>query len=272
MKYIFIFFELLLLIYFFNIITNKNLSDSNNNFKNINIELLNLKDKLFKQFKKNISNIDTLYIEGYMRFGNYLVSLNNAIIFCELLKCKRIIVKNDFINHKIFYQKFNLTIEPNKLFNYFIDDNSMIINVGFFFSFYIFKSLGKVNRFFVFRKEILNNLPKVETNIDELYIYIRSGDIFRHINYSKIYYAQPPLCFYKTVLNQFKFRNVTIISEDISNPVIPILLKEFPYIKYNSNALVISIMSSSIQCIALDYHKYLPFISPFIRNYKKKYF
>lgn len=182
-----------------------------------------------------------MHIKGNMRFGNYLISLNNAIIFCEFLGCQRIILKNDFINHKIFYQKYNLTIEIDNLLNYYNEDDSLIINVRYFYFLNIFNDLGKVNRFFVFRKEILYNLPKVKINIDELYIYIRAGDIFRLLSKKIRVYPQPPLCFYKSILNQFNFRFVTIISEDNTNPIIPKLLIEYPYIKYKKYNIKIDI-------------------------------
>jgi hypothetical protein len=177
-----------------------------------------------------------------MRFGNYFISLNNAIIFCEFLSCKRIIIRNHkyLIKHKIFYQKYNLTIEPNYSLNY-TDNNTMIINSVFFFGGLNFTDLGKVNRFYVFRKEIINNLPKMKINSNDLYIYMRGGDIFRSINVTCQYYYQPPFCFYKRVLNQYIFRKVIIISEDKSNPIIPILFKEYSYIKYNKNNIKLDI-------------------------------
>jgi hypothetical protein len=81
----------------------------------------------------------------------------------------------------------------------------------------------------------------VIVSFDDLYIYIRGGDIFRYINKTNRDYVQPPLCFYKNILNQFIFRKVIIISEDTSNPVIQILLKEYQYIKYNENNLKLDI-------------------------------
>ena len=81
----------------------------------------------------------------------------------------------------------------------------------------------------------------MKINYDELYIYIRGGDIFRYINKTSGDYVQPPLCFYKNILNQFIFRKAIIISEDTSNPVIQILLKEYPYILYNKNDLKLDI-------------------------------
>ena len=80
----------------------------------------------------------------------------------------------------------------------------------------------------------------MKINYDELYIHIRGGDIFRNIPLYP-YYAQPPLCYYKNILNKFIFRKVIIISEDVLNPVISILLKEYPFIKYNKNNMKLDI-------------------------------
>lgn len=68
-------------------------------------------------------------------------------------------------------------------------------------------------------------------------IYIRSGDIFGKLKKSISTYAQPPLCFYQNILNNFKFRYSYIISENKLNPVIPILLKEYSFLKYKKNSL-----------------------------------
>ena len=242
LKYIIIYFELLMLKCFLNI-RYKSSSISNRNLKNNHSKIILIKRKLhdiIKILKKNKTNIKTLYIKGNMRFGNYFISLNNAIIFCEVSGCKRIIINNVFIKHNIFYQKYNITIESNNSFNY-NKNESMILYIGLFLFHIKFTDLGKVNRFYLFRKEILNNLPKVKISFDELYIYLRGGDIFNNLNKTSRFYAQPPLCFYRNILNQFIFRKVIIISEDLSNPVIKILLKEYPYIKYKKNDIKLDI-------------------------------
>jgi len=137
-----IIFLWLLMIKCFIKIRNKCSSISNKDLKNkkskiINFIKINLTHRI-KKLKKNKEDINTthfntLYITGNMRFGNYFASLNNAIIFCEFLCCKRIIINNDFIKHKIFYKKYNITIESNHSFNY-IEKDSININVNFFFS------------------------------------------------------------------------------------------------------------------------------------------
>lgn len=241
-KLFIIFFEILVLIYeiYFNSRKKIILKKKNNNTaaKNIKTSIYKL---LYKFSKKNLVNIDSLYINGIMRFGNYLISLNNAIIFCEIFNCKRIIIKNNntFINHPIFYLKYNLTIEPHQAFNN-INNNSINLNLNFFF-FLNFSLLGNVDRFNLFRNEIMEYLPKVKVYPYDLFIYLRGGDIFNTSNKSHKDYHQPPFCFYESVLNNFKFRNVRIICEDKFNPVILLLLKKYPYIIYNKNNIALDI-------------------------------
>ena len=105
---------------------------------------------------------------------------------------------------------------------------------GFFF-YLNFTCFGNSNRLNILKKEIINNLPKIKIHNDDLCIYIRGGDIFSVLKKSIYSYSQPPLCFYRSILNKFRFRNVIIISEDKLNPIIPILLKNYSFIKYKKN-------------------------------------
>ena len=103
----------------------------NNRFKIFNIIKRNL-NNIIEKLKKNKTSINTLYIIKNMRFGNYFVSLNNAIIFCEFLGCKRILINSEFIKHNIVYPEYKLIIESNFSLNC-IENNSLIVNSTFFF-------------------------------------------------------------------------------------------------------------------------------------------
>ena len=193
-------------------------------------ELLNYISKFFN--RKNIST-KVIYLKGYPKFGNNLINLNNAIFFCEILGCNKIILLNYnffFIKNRVLNYKYNMTIEPN-LLNKNLSKKYLILPPAFFFFYY--KYIKPENRFYLIKEEILNNIPKIQTNQNDLYIHIRSGDIFN--GPKKNAYSQPPLCFYKKVLEKFKFRKIFIISEDKSNPIINFLLKEFNYIHYKKN-------------------------------------
>ena len=139
--------------------------------------------KIFKINRRNINNINTLFIRNKARFGNFFISINNAIVYCEFLGCNKIILeynRNIYINSTSFYKNnnINIIIETNQTFN--SSDNNIII-LDVFYTFYKgFRYLKKINRLTIFKKQLLNNLPKIVTNPNDLYIYIRGGDIFQH--------------------------------------------------------------------------------------------
>ena len=203
-----------------------------------------LLSKIFKKYKRNINNISTLFIKNKIRFGNYFISVNNAIIYCEFLGCKKIILeynRNIYINNTTFYKNknINITIETNHTLN--SNDNKVVSLDSNFTFFKGFKYLRKINRLIIFKKQLLNNLPKIVTNPNDLYIYIRGGDIFVHFEKEAHSYFQPPLCFYTKILDKFSFRRVFIISEDTLNPVIPKLLSKYSYIKKKKNNVKLDI-------------------------------
>ena len=90
----------------------------------------------------------------------------------------------------------------------------------------------------IIKEELLNNIPKIISNQNDLFIYIRSGDIFIKPNR---YYTQPPLCFYETIIKNEKFSKIYLISEDKNNPIIDVLLNNYHNITYNKNSLELDI-------------------------------
>jgi hypothetical protein len=203
-----------------------------------------LLSKIFKINRRNINNISVLFIKNKIRFGNYFISINNAIVYCEFLGCKKIILeynRNIYINSTTFYKNNNIkiAIETNQTFNS-SDNNILSLDINYTF-FKGFKYIRKINRLTIFKNQLLKNLPKIVTNPNDLYIYIRGGDIFQFSKSEAYSYFQPPLCFYIKILNKFKFRKVFIISEDKLNPVIPKLLRKYSYIKKNKNNIKLDI-------------------------------
>ena len=211
--------------------------ERNNTF--ILIEKLNFLKLLSNNLGKNITSIKSIILESKARFGNQFLLLNKAIFYCEILRCKRIILNKEyywFIKNQIFDKNKMIIKIKNKIF---FQNAGSIIDKSYIFYYYInyFKPDLKVK---LLNKEVLKNIPKIIINNNDLYIYIRSGDIFKtkkpHNNYS-----QPPLCFYHKIIKNYKFKNINIISENKNNPNINKLLNEFPNIIYNYNSLKIDI-------------------------------
>lgn len=182
----------------------------------------------------NITSIKSIFLSQKIFFGNQIIILNNIIFICEILRCKRIILDKRYfwyIRKKTIDRKRKIIISIGDINDYL--NTSTIIDKTYTF-FYKFCE----NRMNVLRKEILRNLPKILVGSDDLYIYIRSGYFGSKYRFS---YFQPPLCYYKTILNNFKFKNIYLIAKDKYNKVIDILLNQYQNIIFKTNSLQIDI-------------------------------
>ena len=210
----------------------------NNNNLLIKKEVSNLYGFLSKYHGRKITSIDSIFLSQKFRFGNQIILINKIIFYCEIIKCKKIILDknwNWFIKNKIYYKKYNISIDLGEISNYNISNTLIDFSDNFLFYLGYIKPEFRTD---IIKDELLKNIPKIVINQYDLYIYIRSGDIF--ITPNK-YYTQPPLCFYETIINNRKFRKIYIIAEDKKNPIIDALLNEYLYIIYNKNSLKLDI-------------------------------
>ena len=221
-----------LFISFFLIITIIFHNEKNKNV--LNDEFLYL-DSIKSQIeKKNLTSFETIY-GGNGNMGNALFIMNNLINICENIKCKNIIIPEtlgDIIKNKIKinfskHKKNEITILPpsyKKEMNITLNLNGYLV--------FIFRYKDKKHKLFLdtVKDEVLNNLPAYKANPDDLYINIRSGDVFVNIMHSS--YSQPPLCFYQKIIQENKYQNIYLISNGKENPLVDILLKLYPNIKY----------------------------------------
>lgn len=207
-------------------------------YKLILLEKKELLEFLSKNVGKNITVVKSIFLGQSFHFGNQLIIIYKTIFYCQILGCKKIIldknynwyIKKDIINKN--YKMIIKTKDRNLINKYdiIIDETT-----NFYFYYKYITPEVKIN---ILRKEIINNLPKISINHNDLYIYIRSGDIFleAHPNY-----RQPPFCFYKKVLENNKFKNIYLIAVNKNNPVINEILKNFPNIIYNFNSLEVDL-------------------------------
>ena len=206
------------------------------------VSKIDLTDEFFdiKSVKEQIKNKNLTYIEtisgGHGKIGNALIMLNNLINICEKIRCKNIIAPGglqSIIKKPIFYKEYNITIYPNNYAKKINVDILLTKREAFFFG---YQKKPHHQRLKIIRDEVLNNIPKYITNINDLYIHIRSGDIF--INRINHMYSQPPLCFYQKIINDNNYKDIYILSNGHENPVVDELIKLYPYIKYNQGSLL----------------------------------
>ena len=201
----------------------------------LKLKLINELNKFKKG--KNFTNIKSLFVVEPGKFGNRMLMLNNIIFYFEILGIKNIYLRekyNWFIKNNIISDKINITLM--RLSNIDCNSNDILcvsFTYGFLFKPLVIKPEIKI---YLLKDEIKRNLPIVEVEPNDLYIHIRSGDIFYNPKYS-YQYSQPPLCFYQKILNNFKFKNIYIISENHNNPVINKLINEFPNIIFKKHRM-----------------------------------
>ena len=206
-------------------------------------EKKNILNFISRNIKRNISAISKIIYSYGGKFGNILICLNKIIFFCEIIGCKEIILNNKafwFLKRPIKLEETNITIKTQNFDRHnnlkiIKELNSGIILFNSFNVFFYFYKIKPNIRIILLRDEIINNLPKFNISKKDLYIHLRSGDIYKKNAHGK--YSQPPLCFYSNILNNFNFGNIYLISNDNNNPIINRLTKKYNNIIYTKNSL-----------------------------------
>ena len=196
------------------------------------LETLDSKISLLPKFKKNIykmfmkkninnktKNVNSIYVDVDFRFGNLISFLNKLLYYCEIIKCKFIILNEKkfwFIDKTINIKYQNMTIMKGN--DSFYNESCVFKKKPWQIYFTTFFNIKTPIRIYLLKNQILNNLPKILSNSEELYIHIRSGNIFK--SYFHGFYSQPPFCFYERVLKNFSFKKVILIAQDTHNPIV----------------------------------------------------
>ncbi len=195
-----------------------------------------IKQKLLRRIialsKKNLTKLDTIYIKETIPFGNAMISINHIIYYCEVLGCKNIYFNpqiNWYIKNKIVTEKLNISLNSQVNCS---DPTILCISLrrNFWYYLVIIKPEIRIN---IIKNEIKRNLPQLKIDKDDLYIHIRVNN--------HIHYAQPPLCFYETIINNFKFKNIYLISGNRSTRLIEKLVSEYPNVIFQKNSKEVDI-------------------------------
>ena len=218
---------------------NKTEAEENEEYKNkFKQHLLNSPTSLFN---KKTSNIENLVFDKKMNLGNGLFSINNYLYYCELFNCKNFYISKQyypFIQKPLYNSEFGIKVIPfdDENRNICGKDSSLCLTNEFTFDRIvdIFRSDFFIPiRNYIFKDEFLSNMKLLETKDEDLYINIRSGeDVFDKKIYSPGSYFQPPLCFYRTIIENFNFSNIYIIANGKENPVINELLNLYNNSQY----------------------------------------
>ncbi len=169
-----------------------------------------------------ISQIDSLQITGRARFANALIKISNAYQFASISKIKEVIHDVEFLQDEFSVDGIRFTKK--------IDAGRRTLANDFFYM----KCLRPLWRSMESRYSTIQRLREFlkvkgvcaphDPADDEIYIHVRSGDIFREAVPHPLY-GQPPLSFYVKVLKSKPWSHVTLVCEDDRSPVISALRK-----------------------------------------------
>lgn len=200
----------------------------------LKIDLINQLE--IKKEEKNISDIKAIYLGESFNFGNTMILLNNILFYSEILGIHNVYLNSEMnwpLKQNFSSSKVNVSLVfpcGTNLKNKTI----IVFDPHLVYAQRVFRPEIRLNQL---KNDIVKYLPKIYTYPEDLYIHIRGGDIFKYKSGRNTNYAQPPFCFYKNILYNFKFKNIYLLSEDRRNPNIPQLIKEFSQIIMTQNEM-----------------------------------
>ena len=179
---------------------------------------------LFKKMKvtnNENSTLSSIYIRKSGRLGNNIVQLTNALIISEALGLENVYVPYNFcmIKKTVTDKEKRINIIPSNS----IPDGATVIKFPLFRMSHYDSNPSEWTK--IFASEILKNVHHFNTDNEDLYIHIRSGDVYR--SNPSLRYGQPPLCFYESIIKRWGFKKIYILSEDTRSPVIKPLTNKY---------------------------------------------
>lgn len=262
---IYIIFLIILICFFFFILRNQNKQHINKNNKLIK------KEK--KEEEENYTNI--LITQDYGRLGNNILQLINAFYIYIMEKDKNKILTCNLENIKILIDIKQLEQDINKPQ---IEKIKKLIYGTFFYDNIDYNIQRDISEKYLI-KYLNPNYKNLKKNYG-LLIHIRSGDIFNNYTENMKVYTQPPLEYYKKVIEDFLKNNpkqkIKIITErdqgtsKSKNPVISELQKIYPI---ETNDLIEDIkLILSYKNICISTGTFIPSLLLFSTNIENIYF
>lgn len=165
--------------------------------------------------------MEAILVKKYCRFGNNIYQLHNAIAFARHFGIKKIYINEfAFLEQSVLSDGIEMIRDnPNK--------HEKVFEHKFFYAhelpasgFYLYDADSKA----IF-KELVQNVLKYNKikKTNELYIHIRSGDIFTRRK-PKWNYIQPPLAYYQKIIQDRNPSGVVVVFENYKNPTIEPLI------------------------------------------------
>ena len=196
-------------------------------------------------------------------FGNNILQIIRCIHYCFTYK------------HNVIYMPEHIYLNKTVIYIEEIKDCNKDIKEDTFF--YFTENLEpKLMKYYYHKyiKQIIKfNFNNIEMNNNDLFIHIRSGDIFDPNPHK--YYVQPPLIYYKNIIKKYnnthviyedkknpcvneleKLNDVNIITLDLENTFIEFLKAQYLVIGFGTFGLLLYIMNSNLKKLYMPKYVY----------------
>lgn len=192
----------------------------------------------------------------YGRSGNNLLQILSTI---------HMIKNNNELNNILYINNHNLfQLINNNIKKEYGNKCNCSTNVFFNKEYLLKLSIYELKN--IFKQYLIYNynLKNKYTNIFDIGIHIRSGDIFKN-NGHKLYF-QPPLYFYKKIIDENINKKIVIVFENTNNPIINILIDSYKHkqnIVFQSSSInddIITLSKSKILVFSVGTFSLIPYV------------
>ena len=202
------------------------------------------------------------YLLPFERFGNNFYQFLRVLKYCDLFGYKKIVIVPNFM---FFQRNFSVKDISIEIKNSYTDMSNLIYG-----NFYHPTFNPRVSIDFTycdyFRDEFLRSFPNLTLDHNDLYIHLRSDDIYfsnEHTNY-----GQPPVNYFLDVINFKKWNKIYLFSEGF-NPMYNFIIKSGAIHK---NYSFFEVVSTTLNCYNLAIGKTtfmiaLSFLSRHLENF-----
>jgi hypothetical protein len=214
------------------------------------------------------------------RFSNALITLSNMYSFAKRNNIPNIVLPNHWYMRRGSHNIDNISItnlSPNS--QYVARPDDIILAGNFFYihtlkklyePFTHFDSISRLRQFFCLKVDT-DPVPK-----GHLVIHIRSGDLFLHSG-THTGYGQPPLSFYKKVIEIEQPISLALVYENTNNPTINLIIEhaknlDIPCMTVSSSLVNDINYLLKAETIVVGRGTFMPGVTTVSKNVKRVYF
>lgn len=167
------------------------------------------------------------------RLGNNILQLIRALHYGKINKYNYLVFpENKYIINKVIKLEENIIYDKSDIYNTFFNIKNIGCNDP---NPYLMKKYFNKYIYPIMKMKLERNIEI--DNSEDLHIHIRAGDIFQGSGAHGAY-IQPPLKYYKDIIESKKWEKIIVVYEDLGNPCVQ-ALKNMNYnnIYFESNKL-----------------------------------